>query len=279
MGILCEFQNNEEKIRYRGSGVIVREGTYEKGTYILTNRHVVDVAFAKKFEGEDVAEKNITLSGCNIHILNADGKILPEEKYPYPYYDLKVVSGIQHDFKARLAYLPKTENLTENEELGLDYALLEITGKNEGKYLSNENPRLVAAPILVPEPTDWMDTIAGKRIVMPGYAFQQIGSGAFDEFRLLTKDGVVREVYAGDKELKNTPFSILVETPPDAYGGRSGSPIFYNGYLIGLVATKALPAPNSKNFSAFQPAITGILKNLETQTDIRNIFQDIHRME
>ncbi|MEK7479592.1 MAG: serine protease [Patescibacteria group bacterium] len=281
VGLTCYFENTVDgsKTRYRGSGVIIREGTYQKGTYILTNRHVVDLLWTSKLPGGEGTEPNMKLKECEVRIFTAERTILPEEVYPYPYYDLQIVSGLQHDFKARLAYLPATKELSSIEDRDLDYAILEVFGKNESKYFAHENPRLPPASILLPSPEEWVDIITGSRIVMPGYAFQQTGSGSFDEFRLLTKDGVVKDIYAGDTTLKDVPMTILVEVPPDAYGGRSGSPIFYKGYLIGLVATKALPAPNSKDYQSAQPAITGIMENMESQTDTREIFENIFSFE
>ncbi|MDP2704002.1 MAG: trypsin-like peptidase domain-containing protein [bacterium] len=280
VGIYCDFENkNGETARYRGSGVVVREGSYSEGTYILTNRHVVDVQWTKWLTNDPDIDPGLKLTECKVHILRAEGKILPEEMYPYPYYDLRVTSGVQYDFKARLAYLPKTKGLSENEESELDYAILEVTGKNTSKYFEHENPRLPASPILAPTPKEWVEIIKDNRVVMPGYAFQEIGAGAFEEFRLLTKDGVVKDIYAGDEGLKGTPLTMLVEIPPDAYGGRSGSPIFYKGYLIGLVATKALPMPNSGNFQSPQPTISAILENMSTQANTKDIFQTITKFE
>lgn len=278
VGIYCDFENKGgETARYRGSGVIIREGSYSEGTYILTNRHVVDIQWAKRLTDDPDIDPSLKLTECKAHILRAEGKILPEERYPYPYYDLRYTSGVQYDFTARLAYLPKTEGLSESEESELDYAILEITGKNTSKYFENENPRLWSTPIFAPSAKEWIDMIKESRVVMPGYAFQQTG-GAFEEFRLLTKDGVVKDVYTGDEGLKTTPLTMIVEIPPDAYGGRSGSPIFYKGYLIGLVATKALPAPNSGNFQSPQPTISAIIENMSTQTNAKNIFQNVYSL-
>ncbi len=279
VGLLCEFENAAQKTQHRGSGVVIREGTYKEGTYILTNRHVVDLEYANKISGSDDIDPDLKLKECKVHILKTGNPILPEERYPYPYYDLKTISGLQYDFRARLAYLPETAGLSADEIYALDYAILEITEKNQSKYFAHENPRLPAAPALIPEPEEWFEIINEKRVVMPGYAFQQAGSGSFEEFRLLTKDGVVKDIYAGDKKMQNTPISLIIEIPPDAYGGRSGSPIFYQGYLIGLVATKALPAPNSGDFRSPQPAITGIMENIKSRADIRNIFQNITYFE
>ncbi|MDP3725137.1 MAG: trypsin-like peptidase domain-containing protein [Nanoarchaeota archaeon] len=281
VGLSCDFENKETGLgtRYRGSGVIIREGTYSKGTYILTNRHVVDVQWAKKLSGDRAIDTGLELTGCEVRILTAERNILQEEQYPYPYYDLRSVSGLQHDFTARLAYLPAAEGLSKNEEAELDYAILEITGKNTSKYFERENPRLPSSPILVPNPQEWIEIIQESRVVMPGYAFQQSGSGSFEEFRLLTKDGIVKDVYAGDKTMQNTPLTMSVEVPPDAYGGRSGSPIFYKGHLIGLVATKALPVPNSNDFRSPQPAITGIIENMKSQAATREVFEKIFYFE
>ncbi len=280
VGIYCDFENeNGDTARYRGSGVIIREGSYSQGTYILTNRHVVDIQWTKWLTDDPDIDASLKLTECKVHILKSEGKILPEERYPYPYYDLRVTSGVQYDFKARLAYLPKTKDLSENEESELDYAILEVTGKNTSKYFEHENPRLPASPILAPTPKEWVEIIKDNRVVMPGYAFQQIGEGAFEEFRLLTKDGIVKDVYAGDEGLKGTPLTMIVEIPPDAYGGRSGSPIFYKGYLIGLVATKALPMPNSGNFQSPQPTISAILENMDTQVNKKDVFQTVTEFE
>ncbi|MAF79656.1 hypothetical protein CL629_01100 [bacterium] len=280
VGLACNFKNdNGDTAIARGSGVIIKENTYTEESYILTNRHVVDPEWTSWAYNDPDLDIALKLTSCNVHILRVNGEILPDEKYPYAYYDLKITSGIQHDFTARLAYLPEETELSEDENRQLDYAILEVTGKNESKYFEHENPRLPASPILISNPKEWLEIIKDQRVVVPGYAYQAIGSSSFEEFRLLTKDAKVTEVYAGDKAFEETPYVLETESSPDAYGGRSGSPIFYKGYLIGLFQSRIIPEPNSKIFRGFQTTISAIIENMNTQANTKNIFQEVARFE
>ena len=280
VGLACSFKNDTGTTAIaRGSGVIIKENTYTEETYILTNRHVVDPEWTAWAYNDPDLDTTLKLTSCNIHILRVDGEIFPDEKYPYAYYDLKITSGIQHDFTARLAYLPEESNLSEAENQQLDYAILEVTGKNKSKYFEHENPRLPASPALLANPKEWLEIIKDQRVVVPGYAYQAIGDSSFEEFRLLTKDAKVTEVYAGDQAFEEVPYVLETESPPDAYGGRSGSPIFYKGYLIGLFQSRIIPEPNSNIFKGFQTTISAIIENMNAKTNTKNIFQEVAKFE
>lgn len=270
-GIQCNFENDKgERLPYRGSGAFIHPDGY-----ILAVRHLVDPEWTKwAYNDQTIDTTYNRLIDCEVHFLDSDRIIALTDTPPYPYFDLhKMSSGIQYDFKAKLVYLPDTTQLSENENQQLDYAILKITEKNPTKYFPQENPKIQSSPILIPSQEQWLTLIKGQKITIPGYAYQATGAGAFDEYRLLTKDGKISEIFSGDEFFKDKPFVIETELSPDVYGGRSGSPIFYKGYIIGLIQVKADPT-KTPYLTGYQTGINAVVENLTSrlESDIKKVF-------
>src|SRR3989344_357451 len=277
VGVQCNFKNGRgDKGLVRGSGVIV-----SSDGHILTNRHVVDSKWAAgAYEGQGLGEDYI-LQGCEIRIFPSEQSISSEDRYPYPFFDLNAVSGFQFDFNARLEHLPEEKGLSETELKRLDYAILKITDKNPSKYFSKDIVPIHHAPLLLMSSEQVLQIGKGNRVVIPVYAYQATGDGAFSDYRLLTKDAILSEIYAGDGAFQDIPFILETDVLPDAYSGRSGSPIFYNGYVIGVFQSRIIPKPNVSEYKGNQTSISAIYENLsgKLEDDTSFVFEDVYRPE
>lgn len=288
VGIQCNFSNQEsEPVTWRGSGVFINsEG------YILTNRHLVDPKWTKWAYSDNEVDETMRLLDCEVRFLNSE-KILTVEEYqgsgirldatPYGFLDLgKTSGGPYYDFKAEVVYVPDEQELSETERRNLDFAVLRITTKNPNKYSGSQNPKIHFSPILLPTVTHWETVLKNKKILIPGYAYQEAGANSFQDYRLLTKEGEIMKIYVGDTLFTDTPFVVETKIYPDSSGGRSGSPIFYNGYVVGLYQNKGLPQENDPGayLRGYQTSINAVLRNLvKTVNEFSDIFDDINYFE
>ena len=275
VGIQCNFENDKgDKFLYRGSGVFIHPDGY-----ILTVRHLIDPEWTKwAYDDQDIDINYNRFIDCYVRFLHSERKIFPTDQSPYGFFDLhKTFMGQQYDFKAEITYLPDNSGLSEYENKQLDYTILKITEKNTTKYFSNEKPKIYYSPILMANVEQWMSQIKGQKVLIPGYAYQAIGAAAFEQYRLLTKDATVLNIFKGDKAFEENPFIIETKMYPDAFGGRSGSPIFYKGYIIGVFQGKYIPEPNTSSFiKGSQTTISAITNNLSNRLngEMFKIFGD-----
>ncbi len=275
VGIQCNFENDKgDKFSYRGSGVFIHPDGY-----ILTVRHLIDPEWTKwAYDDQDIDINYNRFIDCYVRFLHSEREISPTDQSPYGFFDLhKTFSGQQYDFNAEITYLPDNSELSEYENKQLDYAILKTTEKNTAKYFSNESPKIYHSPILMANVEQWISQIKGQKVLIPGYAYQAIGAAAFEQYRLLTKDATVLNIFKGDKAFKENPFIIETKMHPDAFGGRSGSPIFYKGYIIGVFQGKYIPEPNTSSFiKGNQTTISAIINNLSNRLngEMFKIFGD-----
>lgn len=270
--IECSFKNSKGELsKVRGSGVFVGSDGY-----ILTNRHIVDRIWTEKYYV--IENKGYTdPAGCFIWYLQGSPSIKPEDVPPFPFFDLhKAYSGgTQYDYTVEIAYLPDESGLSETEVMALDYAVLKIKEKNFNKYGTSRNPfPFAVAPVLV-FGVNQADNFLGREIVIPGFAFQATGPDAFELHRLLPHPGEIIEFFVGDKLYSDTIFSIYTRKPYDAYGGRSGSPNFYRGYVVGIYKSEFLKEGYRPYEEGEQVAIPAVVENLNRQVDINKVFDEI----
>lgn len=259
VGIQCNYKNAEgDTSANRGSGVFIHSSGY-----ILTNRHLVDKAWTNAAYDEE-QDISFVLEDCDIRFYG-NAATVPSDTPDGRFFEL----GIP-DFKAIPVFFPNEEKLSDTELKRLDYAILRITKKNENKYLPYENPKIHPSPVFLPaEETvnEWVFEVKGKKFLALGFPFQGLSANPesyFQEYRLFSKEGMIVDIYGGDSFFFNVPFLFKTEIEPDAYGGRSGSPIFYKGYMVGVFMTVGIPPKDtaSKFITSTQLSLSAITHNL-----------------
>jgi hypothetical protein len=270
-GIQCNYKNAEgNTTANRGSGVFIHSSGY-----ILTNRHLVDRAWTNEAYDEE-QDLSFVLEDCDIRFYG-NAATVPSDAPDGRFFEL----GIP-DFKAVPVFFPNEEGLSDTELKRLDYAILRVTKKNENKYLPYEDPKIHPSPVFLPaEETvnEWVFEVKGKKFLALGFPFQGLSANPesyFQDYRLFSKEGTIVDIYGGDSFFLNLPFLFKTEIEPDAYGGRSGSPIFYKGYVVGVFMTVGIPPKDasSKFITSTQLSISAISHNLGSERT-RQFFEFI----
>lgn len=271
VGIQCNYENAAGKVAAnRGSGVFINSSGY-----ILTNRHLVDRAWTNAAYGDNL-DLSFVLEDCDIRFYENAATISSETP------DARFFELGMPDFKAVVAFLPNEEGLSDMELKRLDFAILRVTKKNESKYLPYENPKIHAAAVFLPKEDtmgDWITEIKKKTFLALGFPFQGLSANPeiyFQEYRLFSKQGTIVDVYGGDLFFLNKPFLFKTEIEPDAYGGRSGSPMFYRGYVVGVFMTVGIPPKDTstKFITSTQLSLSAISENLGMEKT-RELFENI----
>jgi hypothetical protein len=258
VALICEFEDKKGSFLVRGSGVI----THPDG-YLLTNRHIVDQAYTAKFYGSEDENAILKNNTCKVYFPNfaIERTVPPEPQFQYDFFDIQS-NQTNHDFTAKIIYLPgAADRLSEREEKALDFALMKLDAWNTIKH--RNLPELKFAPILA--------SVVPVRegVVLPGYAVQAVkdkltqADTSFSTIRLLTKTGTTKEMFAGDQRFGEEPIEINLEYGPDVYGGRSGAPIFWNGYVVGILKTRWIPGGSGEKLHAPQVAIFPVMELLK----------------
>lgn len=270
-GIQCNYKNAEgNTTANRGSGVFIHSSGY-----ILTNRHLVDRAWTNEAYDEE-QDLSFVLEDCDVRFYG-NAATVPSDAPDGRFFELGTP-----DFKAVPVFFPNEEGLSDTEFKRLDYAILRVTKKNENKYLSYENPKIHPSPVFLPaEETvnEWVFEVKGKKFLALGFPFQGLSANPesyFQDYRLFSKEGTIVDIYGGDSFFLNLPFLFKTEIEPDAYGGRSGSPIFYKGYVVGVFMTVGIPPKDasSKFITSTQLSISAISHNLGSERT-RQFFEFI----
>jgi hypothetical protein len=243
VGILCYYNmtltnqeagisvSSTEQQEIKGSGVI-----YDSKGDILTNRHIVEQprSFTTISDNNGSAiyiAIDYTLDRCEVGQLPA-GSHLPtasEIQTLNPYVQIPVLG-----YTAKPFYISDTTGLSNNEIENADFALLKITG------VSKTGPTFGVTS--VPSSFPFIKLLAVKPYAMNGesvvtYGFPgNVSQGQGNFFETLTMTGSVGHITSidyGDKYYASTPLTI--HTNMEIAHGRSGSPMFWRGYVIGLV--------------------------------------------
>jgi len=252
--LICEFENAAgETSLIRGSGAIV-----SANGYMLTNRHVVDQEFTAQYFG---GEAGYTLKNneCKVYVIEAgiSRTVSWSPKSQYAFYDIPS-NATNFDFMVEVVYVPSEEDgLSDDEIQSLDFALMKLKSWNTSRY-PKKKPTLYAAPVLG---TYIQNEEEG--IVIPGFAYQATGIGSFNTLRMLPKRGTTTGYILGDDKFAGAPVDLAIRYIPDVYGGRSGSPIFWKGYITGILKTRWIPGLSGEKLHAPQVAIQPVLELLE----------------
>ena len=215
----------------RGSGVIINS----QGN-ILTNRHIVET----QDEYASITDSNgnkipITVSyaldHCNVGQLSANTHLptVSEIQTVNPYVQIPVLG-----YTAEPVYISSTYGLSPSEIQRADFAILRITG------LSQDGPTFGITS--VPSSFPYAKLLPTQPYVLtdnqlltygfPGDVTQ--GQGSF--FETLTMTGSVgrfTRLDFGDQYYADAPLTIYTDLA--IAHGRSGSPLFWRGYVIGIV--------------------------------------------
>jgi S1-C subfamily serine protease len=216
----------------RGSGVIINS----RGD-ILTNRHIVAQAPSTTSIPDDSGAQVLftvdhNLDHCEVGRLPADATLPTPAQIQSlnPFVQVPVLG-----YTAQPVYIsPLGAPLSSAEGDSADFAVLRITGvtKQGPTFGVTSVPSVFPYVKLLPvKPYD----MTGETVVTYGFP-GDVTTGQGNAFETLTMTGSVGRVtvvYGGDSYYLGTPLTI--DTDLEVSSGRSGSPLFWRGYVIGLV--------------------------------------------
>jgi len=240
VGILCyygttltnplsgaSFDGGQEMIR--GSGVIVNS----KG-YILTNRHIIKQPDSTETVDTPNGQLQISVSyqleHCEAGTVPA-GSHLPTEQEIAAINPLIRVPVLGYIVKP--VYISSNVGLSDAEASVADFAILQITGLSQSGPTFGVTSVPSSFPYAELFPIDKYD-LTGERIVTYGFP-GDVTLGQKDSFQTLTMTGSVgsvTKIEVGDIGFTGVP--LVIYTNLEIFHGRSGSPLFWRGYVIGL---------------------------------------------
>lgn len=241
VGVLCYYNTtltnplnrvtvDGGQFEQRGSGVII-----DKRGYILTNRHVVATP--------QESSETITISGITINVVRdyqldhcesgqvPAGATLPTLDEIRTYNPAIRVPVLAYTVKA--IYTPSTAGMSNNEANMADFALLKITGLTEVASTFG----IVSLPGSFPTAS----LLGARAYIKPGdqvvtYGFPgDITLAQHNFFQTLDMTGSIgniTRVEFGDTYYADSLLTLY--TKMEVSHGRSGSPLFWRGYVIGL---------------------------------------------
>ena len=219
--VKCLFKNTAgNQVTAYGSGVMVGEGGY-----VLTARHVVDMAYTYRITGGKQGLRDYTLDLCRIAV-PPDGTETPTVTAIRTINSFTSVT--EFAYVAQVAFLPPEPaegGMSEAEYDFADSALLRVTSAVTGAL-----PRsFVASPMKIFELP-----VQGEEVVSFGFPSGVPLYG--NNFYLQGSVGEIKDIVGGDQFFKNQPVGMTAVM--ETIGGRSGSPVFWHGYVIGIISSK-----------------------------------------
>lgn len=250
VALLCYYSDGSVS---RGSGVVVNPQGY-----ILTAKHIVDPSWTSWAYG--TAPRNATLNYCEVGI--PPPNTLPTVQEIQSVNPSIAVSPSMFPLDATLYFEPSQGSLSNNEYRVLDFAVLKISKPSENCASYN----LCTLPTVYPyNPVYYAakpDTVSYNQVInfgYPGEAITTSTSQNFETFNLKGAVGRLVQYYGGDQYFKNQLLDFSWSAI-DVIPGRSGSPVFWHGYVVGIEDSGA--AQNVTNdYAIGLPAIEQILKN------------------
>lgn len=240
----------------KGSGVIVKaDGT------ILTARHLVDLVYSASVDPGSVNPALLqatVFDHCDVGQV-APGSTLPSAdliRRVNPSTLLPVLA-----YRAELEYLPSSSSLgvSEVEAAHLDFAVLKIIGlgPDAGYFGITELPAKFETAAI----SRFESPAEGAEVVTYGFPGDatQARQGAFGTFYLLGSVGRVKQIQGGDLKFLNKP--LILNTELEVRGGRSGSPLFWNGKVVGIVTAHAVQNVTD-SYSVSMEAIYSLISHL-----------------
>lgn len=237
----CLYKDRHgNKKKVFGSGVIVSpEGL------VLTVRHLVDQEYTLSVTGGQQGFSGYTLDHCDAGQPPSDSKApTPDEIRRFnPFYIIDLLP-----FTAQVQFLPNTSGWSDKENELFDIALLRLTGTNkDAEYFG----------VTMPQSFDYSQLLREK---LPPRAEEVITFGFpggdpeyGSRFKIQGSVGQIKDLIDGNKEFANQLLEIAATM--ETIGGRSGSPLFWKGYVIGIISFKEDYSVNS-----FATSILPLLK-------------------
>lgn len=241
VGILCYFNtvlNNplngasvtDDWILVRGSGVIINSQGY-----ILTNKHIVVQPDSKAIINlPDGGQREINISYQLEHC--EAGTVPVGSHLPTPDEIIKINPLIRVpilQYTAQPVYFSPNSGLSDREQILADFAVLQITGLSHDAPTFGFNFVPSSFPYSKVIPVQKYNLL-GNRVITYGFP-GDVTAGQRDSFQVLTMTGSVGSLTKlgfGEKFYADVP--LVIYTNLEISHGRSGSPLFWRGYVIGL---------------------------------------------
>ena len=232
----CDFVNNAgRKKQAFGSGVII-----SSQGIILTARHVFDLEYAYEITGGNQGALGYKFEGCDVG-QPPQGVSTPTASQIRAINPFTIVEVLP--FRAEKFFVPSPTGWSPAEINFIDIGLLKISrinGDGSAFGLASLPAAFEFSPMMADEiPGD------GEEIITFGFPSGNPQYGG--RFFLQGSIGQTTATVVGDQKFNNEPIGIqaLMET----IGGRSGSPVFWRGYVIGVVSSKEDYSINSTSIS------------------------------
>lgn len=222
--LYCFFHSTSQStIAYRvieGSGVV-----FDTSGLVLTARHVVDPSFTANFYPKSLSDheralyKNLAFDYCEVG-LPADrgipGEIVADMDRPYKYVANKIV------------FSPSSLSLNDQyAEMHADFAVIQITSINQEFAKSYNN---IQFPSSFPANKLLKEIITTNSDVV-SYSYPAYNQGGnIDSFITLKRfyTSIAKSASFGE-------VSFYEIKKSNTWNGSSGSPIFWNGYVVGIL--------------------------------------------
>lgn len=245
VGLLCYYTTTSTYLKnlgatpviFQSSGVIINPAGY-----ILTAKHVVDPkwtmqVYTSSTSGDQLVYNFINFDYCDVSIPTLSPLFTVQQIKQWNPYSLLP----EPQYKATLYFDPPQGTLTQEQYDEADFSILKITG------VADDCSTLYGfddcdAPSSLPGTFPYVPALLastppiGVQLITYGYpveANSNYGTGR------LYLEGAVGNVTSYDTStyLNNIPLAIRWDAG-DILGGRSGSGIFWNGYLVGTLYEK-----------------------------------------
>jgi len=239
----------------RGSGVII-----DSQGDILTNRHIVVQPNANTTITDNSGNSipitiSYQLNHCEVGQLPADATLpTPEEiQTTNPYIQLPVLG-----YTAQPAFISPTAGLSSDEIAAADFAVLKITGVSQSGPTFGITSVPSSFPYATFLPVQSYPKLDGLVVTYGFPGDVTAGQGNFFETMTMTGSvGHFTSLNFGDSYYADTPLTLY--TDMEIAHGRSGSPLFWRGYVIGIVTF----FQNGNRTDSGSVATDAIVKGLE----------------
>jgi hypothetical protein len=274
VGLLCHYKINDATLKQayasiedsngemltKGSGVIV-----DPQGYILTAKHITDpqwanVAYASSVTPNDARlNEALIFDYCDVGVppnVTAPSVALLQSINP------SITLSNPFPYVATLAFEPSQGGFSDLEYNNLDFAVLKISGPMKNCQLFNKctlPSSFPYSPVLYSFTPD--QSSQPNVLIDFGYPAESINSsgGSFTDFYLKGAVGSLTTYYMGDKYFKDKPFLFKWQAS-DVLPGRSGSPIYWQGYVVGIDVSESTNN-STMDYAVGMPVIADILRN------------------